>query len=81
MHHEIRGLAAESDGTLAFEYCVTGTFTGPLATPNGDQAPTGNAIDMTGADFWKFGGDLIVEYHVFYDQLAFFKQLGLNPAG
>jgi steroid delta-isomerase-like uncharacterized protein len=81
MHHEMRGMAAESERTVAFEYRVTGTFTGPLATPKGDAPPTGNAIDMLGADFWEFEGGLIVAYHVYYDQLEFFRQLGLNPAG
>ena len=81
MRHELQGLAAESERTIAIEYRVTGTFTGPLATPAGDAPPTGNAIDVTGADFWRFEGDLIAEYHVYYDQLEFFRQLGLNPAG
>ena len=81
MQHHLQGLAAESGRTLGIEYRVTGTFTGPLATPSGDAPPTGNAIDVIGADFWRFEGSLIVEYHVFYDQLDFFKQLGLSTAG
>jgi predicted ester cyclase len=81
MHHQIQGLVGESEQTIGFEYRVTGTFSGPLATPGGDAPPTGNAIDMIGADFWKFEGDLIVAYDVYYDQLEFFRQLGLTPPG
>ena len=81
MRHARKALAAESRHAVAFEYGVTGTFTGPLATPKGDAPPTGNAIDMVGADFWRFEDGLIAEYHVYYDQLEFFRQLGLNPAG
>ncbi len=81
MRHELQGLAAASEETVSFEYLVTGTFTGPLATPGGDVPPTGNSIHMLGADIWKFDGELIATYHVYYDQLEFFRQLGLkSPA-
>jgi predicted ester cyclase len=81
MRHEIRGIAVESDRTLAFEWRATGTFTGPLATPGGDVAPTGKTIDVPGADFWRFEGGLIVAYHLYFDHLVFLRQLGLAPDG
>jgi predicted ester cyclase len=79
MRHEIRGLAVEWDRTLAFEWRVTGTFTGPLALPGGDAPPTGKTIDVTGADFWRFEGGLIVAYHLYFDHLGLRRQLGLAP--
>lgn len=75
--HEIRGLAVELGQTLAFELHATGTFTGPLAMPGGDVLPTGRTIDVSAADFWRFENGLIVEYHLYFDQLDFRGQLGL----
>ena len=77
--HEIRGIAAESDRSLAFELHATGTMTGPLAMPSGDLPPTGRTIDISASDFWQFEDGLIVEYHLYFDRLDFFGQLGLNP--
>jgi predicted ester cyclase len=79
MHHEIRGIAVESDPTLAFEWRATGTFTAPLATPEGEVPPNGRAIDIPGADVWRFERGLIVAYHVYFDQLELLRQLGLTP--
>jgi predicted ester cyclase len=79
MRHEIRGLAMESNQTLAFEWRATGTFAAPLATPEGEILPNGNTIDILGSDFWQFEGDLIVKYHIYFDQLEFLRQLGLTP--
>jgi predicted ester cyclase len=76
-NHEIRGMAAESSQTLAFELHATGTMTGPLALPSGDAPPTGRSIDISAADFWRFENGLIVEYHLYFDRLDFFGQLGL----
>jgi predicted ester cyclase len=77
--HEIRGIAVESDQALAFELHATGTMTGPLAMPNGDLPPTGRSIDISASDFWRFENGLIVEYHLYFDRLDFFGQLGLTP--
>lgn len=77
--HEIRGMAAESDRMLAFELHATGTMTGPLAMPGGDLPPTGRSIDISASDFWRFEDGLIVEYHLYFDRLDFFGQLGLTP--
>lgn len=77
--HEIRGIAAESDRAIAFELHATGTMTGPLAMPSGDLPPTGRTIDISASDFWQFEDGLIVEYHLYFDRLDFFGQLGLNP--
>jgi predicted ester cyclase len=75
MYHEIRGIAVESDQTLAFEWRATG----PLAMPGGEVPPTGKTIGLPGADFWRCEGGLIVAYHLYFDRLAFLAQLGLAP--
>lgn len=77
--HEVRGLFAETDQTVAFELHATGTMTGPLAMPGGDLAPTGRSIDVSASDFWRYENGLIVEYHLYFDGLDFFRQLGLTP--
>jgi steroid delta-isomerase-like uncharacterized protein len=77
--HEIAGLAAEQGQTLAFELHATGTFTGPLALGTSDVAPTGRRIDISASDFWRFEDGRIVEYHLYFDRLDFFSQLGLPP--
>ena len=33
----------------------------------GRDSPNGNTIDITGSDFWRFDGDLIVKYHLYFD--------------
>jgi predicted ester cyclase len=81
LRHEIRGLAVESNQTLAFEWRATGTFVAPLATPGGEVPPNGDTIDILGSDFWRFEGGLIVNYHIYFDQLEFLRQLGLTPTG
>jgi steroid delta-isomerase-like uncharacterized protein len=78
--HEIRGITAESGQMLAFELHATGTHTGPLATPGGDVPATGRTIDVSAADLWRFENGLIVEYHLYFDGLDFFGQLGIAPS-
>ena len=75
--HEIRGFAAEEGQTLAFELHARGTFSGPLALPGGDAAPTGRRIDISAVDFWRFDDGLIVDYRLYFDRLDFLDQLGL----
>lgn len=77
--HKIRGIAVESAQSLAFELHATGTMTGPLAMPSGDLQPTGKTIDISASDFWRFEDGLIVEYHLYFDRLDFFGQLGVTP--
>jgi hypothetical protein len=72
-------MAAESEQTLAFELHAFGTMTGPLTMPGGDFAPMGRKIDISAVDFWRFDNRLIVEYHLYFDRLDFFGQLGLTP--
>jgi ketosteroid isomerase-like protein len=62
------------------EGIFSGTHTGPLATPAGDVPPTGKPLRLAFADVFVIRDGLIVEHHIYYDQVAFLTQLGLMPA-
>jgi len=80
--HEIRGLATETGDTVAFELHATGTFTGPLEGPDGDIQPTGRMVDVSAVDIWRFENGLIASYHLYFDRLDLFGQLGVaTPSG
>ncbi len=62
--------------TVIVEGRFVGTHTGPLATPDGDIAPTGAAVDLRFADVSRVEDGKIVSYHTYYDQLGLLTQLG-----
>jgi predicted ester cyclase len=67
-----------SEDTIAFELDAHGTFTGPMATPQGQIAPTGKTIKAKYVFLVKIGSDgLIVEDRTYFDNFDFMKQLGL----
>ena len=60
---------------------MTGTHTGPLETPTGEQIPpTNKRIDLKGAVFGRLNerGE-IVEERRYYDVGTMLRQLGLVP--
>jgi ketosteroid isomerase-like protein len=67
----------ESGETVAVVGRFTGTHTGPLATEDGDVAPTGAAADLRFADVSRVRDGKLVAYHTYYDQLELLTQLGL----
>jgi ketosteroid isomerase-like protein len=67
----------ESGETVAVEGRFIGTHTGPLATDDGDVAPTGATVDLRFADLSRVRDGKIVAYHTYYDQLGLLTQLGL----
>jgi steroid delta-isomerase-like uncharacterized protein len=71
-------VVAFSADTIVFEVVGAGTFTAPLATPEGEVPPTGNKIGFKAAFFAKISPDgLIAEDRSYFDNLAFMKQLGV----
>ena len=71
-------VVAFSADTIVFEIVGGGTFTGPLATPEGEVAPTGKKVSFKAAFFAKISPDgLIAEDRSYFDNLAFMKQLGV----
>jgi uncharacterized protein (TIGR02246 family) len=71
-------VVAFSSDTIVFEGVASGTFTGPLATPEGEVAPTGNKVSFKGVFIAKISPDgLVAEDRSYFDNLAFMKQLGV----
>ena len=67
-----------SEDTIVFEGVNRGTFSGPLATPEGDVAPTGRQFQCRLVFLGKFAPDgLMAEDRTYFDNLDFMKQLGL----
>lgn len=63
---------------IFFEGVTKGTFTGPLATPEGDIPPTGKSATIRFAFIAKVNADgLIQEDRTYYDTAEFMRQLGL----
>lgn len=71
-------VVAFSSDTIVFEGVASGTFTGPLATPEGEVAPTGNKVSFKGVFIAKISPDgLVAEDRSYSDNLAFMKQVGV----
>ena len=67
----------QSGEAVVAEGRFIGTHTGPLATDDGDVAPTGASVDLRFADLSWVRDGKIVAYHTYYDQLGLLTQLGL----
>ncbi|WP_410507495.1 ester cyclase [Methanosarcina hadiensis] len=58
----------EKDNTIAIEYTVMGTNTGPFVSPEGDVPPTGKKVKVDIAMFSTFNDqDRVVEEHRYYN--------------
>ena len=67
-----------SGNHIVFEGIVRGTFTGPLASPEGDIPPTGKSAKLKFTFIAKVNADgLIEEDRTYYDTTEFMRQLGL----
>lgn len=71
--------AVESGDTIIVEGSFTGTNTGPMMGPGGEMPATGRALDLPYCDVFEVRDGKIVAHRVYYDQVAFMKQLGLMP--
>ena len=67
----------EAGDAVIVEGRFVGTFTGRLASPEGDVAPNGAKVDLRFADVSRIRNGKIVSYHTYYDQLGMLTQLGL----
>lgn len=56
---------------------VSGTNTGPLATPDGEVPATGRSIRVRECDVLTARDGLAIAHRFYYDQLDFLTQLGL----
>ena len=67
-----------SGNYIVFEGVSQGTFTGPLASPEGDIPPTGKSMKNRFAFIVKVNADgLIEEDRTYFDNLSLMQQLGL----
>jgi ketosteroid isomerase-like protein len=58
----------------------TGTNTGPLAMPSGEELPpTGRTLRLRACDIATVDGGMITSHRFYYDQVDFMEQLGLLP--
>ena len=81
LRFEIVSVVEKDDRSGAGEVRLSGTNTGPMESPTGDEIPpTNKKIDLKGAAFAKLNerGE-IVEERRYYDVGAFLRQLGLMP--
>ena len=71
-----------TERTAAVEGHYTGTHTGALATPDGQEIPpTGRSVDAPYVTMFETDGERITSHRAYWDQLGFMMQLGLAPPG
>jgi steroid delta-isomerase-like uncharacterized protein len=78
---EIANVIEKDDRLGAGEIRMTGTHTGPLATPTGGEVPpTNKRIEVKGAGFVQLNekGEILEERR-YYDVGTLLRQLGLMP--
>jgi len=66
--------------TVVLDGTATGTFTAPLATPNGVVAPNGRRGEIRIVLIARIRDGKIVHEQTVWNQLDLFSQLGLIPA-
>ena len=74
------GVIVEQGDTIAAEWTVVGTHTGPLVMPDGTELPpTGKRIELKGMELVQVRDGKAAVDHVYWDNMAFAGQLGLLP--
>ena len=72
----------EQDDTIATEYTSVATNTGPLVMPDGTVLPpTGKQIETKGMEVAQLRDGKIAVHHMYWDNMAVARQLGLLPDG
>ena len=70
----------EQGDTIAEEWTMIATHTGPLVMPDGTELPpTGKRIEIKGMDLVQHRDGKIAVFHMYYDNMAVAGQLGLLP--
>jgi ketosteroid isomerase-like protein len=68
----------EQGDTIMTEWTWAGTHMGPLARRDGTEVqPTGRRIEHKGMELAKIRNGRIHVYHIYWDGLAIYRQLGL----
>ena len=70
----------EQGDTLADEWTIIGTHTGPLVMPDGTELPpTGKQIELKGMELVQLRGGKIAVHRLYWDNMAVAGQLGVLP--
>ena len=70
----------EQGDTIAAEWTWFGTNTGPVVMPDGtERPPTGKRIEAKGMELVQVRGGKLAVHHLYYDNMAVARQLGLLP--
>jgi len=73
-------VSVEQGDTLADEWTLVGTHTGPLVMPDGTEVPpTGKRIEFKGMELVQGRDGKAAVHHVYWDHMAVAGQLGLLP--
>jgi predicted ester cyclase len=73
-------LIVEQGDTIASEWTVAGTHTGTLVLPDGTEVPpTGKRVQIRGMDLVQVRGGKAAMHHLYWDNMALGRQLGLVP--
>ncbi len=61
----------EQDDTIAAEWTVAGTHTGPLVMPDGTELPpTGKRVELKGVELVRFRDGKVAVHHEYWDNMA-----------
>jgi steroid delta-isomerase-like uncharacterized protein len=80
LHMEVEDVAVAGEPgreRVTVRWHVTGTFSG---APYMGIEPTGRPVDLRGMDFIDVEDGRVAGNNVYYDQLAFARQIGMLPA-
>ncbi len=73
-------VSVEQGDTIANEWTVAGTHTGPLVMPDGTELPpTGKRIELKGMELVQVRDGKITVHHQYWDNMAVAGQLGVLP--
>ena len=73
-------VTVEQGDTIAAEFTWAATNTGPLVMPDGtEMPPTGKRIEAKGMELVQVRGGKLAVHHLYYDNMAVARQLGLLP--
>ena len=79
-HAVTRDVIVEQGDTVAAEWTMIATHTGPLVMPDGtDLPPTGKRIEIKGMELVQHRDGKIAVHHMYWDNMAVAGQLGVLP--
>ena len=68
--------------TIAVEWTLVATNTGPVPLPDGTEVPpNGKRVEFKGMSLVPMRGGKIAAHHMYFDNMALAGQLGLMPGG